>query len=130
MMTAPMPGMMAPAPLHTAKPMIAGVMYILALLIGIWWLTALMAAQSVISGLGGGVYAGAPFGLAAGIITIMEILAALGVIGCLLGAIFCFMRKKFMLALIGGVLALVGLHLLFGLIGFILTVLSKKEFAA
>jgi hypothetical protein len=112
--------------------MIAGVLYILALLIGIWWLTALMAAQSVISGLGGlgGAYTGAPFGLASGIISIMEILAALGVIGCLLGAIFCFMRKKFMLAVLGGVLALVGLHLLFGLIGFILTVLSKKEFAA
>jgi len=129
---------MMPAPMgvppveKTAKPMIAGVMYILALLIGIWQFTGWLAAYQLINASGGLIDPAGlgMMGFLSGIITILLVMGIIGIVGCAMAAAFCFMRKKWALALIGGILAFVGLHLLFGLIGFILLAISKKEFAA
>lgn len=118
----------APPVEKTAKPLIAGIMYILALLMGLVQLPFAIAAFAVS---GAAASSGLPgMGALAGMGALFGVMILLGVIGCLLAMIFCFMRKKWMLAVIGGILALVGLHLLFGLIGFILLLLSKKEFAS
>jgi hypothetical protein len=124
MMMAPMP---PPGPEPSALPLVGGIMFLLAFLIGLGLmlplgLAAMSAAgtvNSMIPGMGGLAAMGAIFG----------IMMILGVVGCLIAMIFSFMKKKWMLAVIGGVLALVGLHLLFGLIGFILVLVSKKSFA-
>lgn len=122
--------MTAPAPPveKTAKPMIAGVMFLLALLVG---LIQLPGAFLMFSVSGAAMSSSLPgMGALAGLGALFGIMIILGVVGCLLAMLFCFMRKKWMLAVIGGILALVGFHLLFGLIGFILLILSKKEFSA
>lgn len=127
MMTAPMPPVE-----KSAKPMIAGVMYILAGLIGLWQFTTFYAAYQLVNSAGGIVDPAGlgMMGMLSGIITILWILSLLGFIGCFIAAIFCFMRKKWVFALIGGILGFVGLHFLFGLIGFILMAISRKEFQA
>jgi hypothetical protein len=128
----PPPGMMPmPPPQKSSKPIIAGVMYILAFLIGLWETMAMMTAYSALQaagGLAGGADMGM-FGMLSGYILMFLVIFLLGMIGSLLAAIMCFMRKKFMIGVIGGVLSLVGLHLLFGLIGFVLMLGSKDQFA-
>ncbi len=120
----PPPG---PPPVETtAKPIIAGVMYILALLIGLVLLPLGIAALSVAGTASTSGFPG--MGTFAALGALFGIMIILGVVGCALAMILSFMRKKWMIAVIGGVLALVGLHLVFGLIGFILLLLSKKEF--
>ena len=86
--------------------------------LGMLAFSATQATSSMIPGMGGLAAMGAIFG----------VLVILGTIGCLMGMIFSFMKQKWMLAVIGGILALVGMHLLFGLIGFILVLVSKKAF--
>jgi hypothetical protein len=123
------PPMMPPPPPpvqeKSSKPIIAGVMFLLAFLIALYELPLGIAALSVsaeassIPMMGGLAAMGALFG----------ILIILGFVGTLLGMIFSFMRKKWILALLGGILALAGLHLLFGLIGLILVAVSKKDFS-
>jgi len=106
-------------------------MYILSFLIGLYSFVTALAAYTLIQA--GGAIAGAglgfnPLAMFAGIILLLVIMTLLGAVGSLLAAIMCFMRKKFSIALIGGLLSFVGLHFLFGLIGFIMMMGSKKEF--
>lgn len=126
------PTMMYPAPppqQPTALPIAAGVLYIVALLVGIWMTMSLLSAYNLsqstlpVSGIGFN-----PFGMFGGVLLVMLILSIIGVVGCLMAAIFSLMRRQFALAVIGGVLAFVGLHFLFGLIGFILLLLGKDDF--
>jgi len=49
-------------------------------------------------------------------------------VGAVLSAVACFLRKMYWLGIIGAVLQLVGGHLLFGLIGSIIFFTSKKDF--
>lgn len=119
--------MMAPPPSgpeDSAVPIVAGVMFLLAFLIALGTLQFAIAALTV-----GAAGAGLPFigGLFASA-ALLGVLLIVGFVGCLMGMIFSFMKRNWMLAVIGGVLALVGLHLLFGLIGFILVLISKKAF--
>lgn len=112
--------------------MVAGVMYILALLIGLWQMVTFISAYQLMAA--GGAIAGEmtgmnPMAIFNGIILIMLVVSILGVVGSLLAAVFCFLRKQFPLALIGGILSFVGLHFLFGLIGFIMMMGSKDQFA-
>ncbi len=133
----PMPPGMAPAPMAPAKPksskpVIAGVMYILALLIGLWQTMSFYSAYQLINSPGvGGIIDPASMGflgMFSGVVFVFLILSIIGVVGCLLAMIFSFTRKKFPIAVLGGALGFVGLHFLFGLIGFILLVTSKDEF--
>jgi hypothetical protein len=56
-------------------------------------------------------------------------LIILGIVGALIGMIFCFTRKKFMLAMIGCILTIVGTSLILGIIALVLVLISKKEFS-
>jgi hypothetical protein len=127
MMGAP-PMMMAPVTKEkTARPLIAGVMYIFSLIIGLYFLPvgiALLGAGSLAAA------SGLPFaGMLGAIGAILGIMIILGVVGSLLAVIACFTRKMFVLGLIGGLLAFAGLHFFFGLIGFILFATSKEQFS-
>lgn len=120
----------APAKPKSSKPIIAGVMYLLALLIGLWMTLQFYAAYDIINN-GSQLVpdeALGMLGMFSGVVFVFLILSLIGTIGCLLAMIFSFTRKKFALGVVGGVLAFVGLHFLFGLIGFILLMTSKDEF--
>jgi hypothetical protein len=125
---APMGGqpMPPPAPEKNSKPLIAGVMYIFSLLIGLYFLPvaiALMSAGSLAAA------SGIPFAGAIGALGIvLAIMIILGVVGSLLALITCFLKKMWIVGLIGGLLAFAGLHFLFGLIGFVLLASSKDQF--
>lgn len=124
--------MMATAPgmpvEKSAKPVIAGVLLILALIKS---LIVLPAALILLSVSGSAFSSAIPgLGIFAAMGAIFAVLIIVGIVGALIGLIFCFMRKKYMLALIGCILAIVGTSLILGIIALVLVVLSKKEFAA
>jgi len=111
---------------RTAKPTIAGVFCILGLLVSLLLLIASVILASLLGSLGGfGL-----FGMFGGGIAILAIMGILGMVGGLMGAIFSFQRKKWMMALVGSILLLVSLHVLTGIIALILIAISKKEFAS
>jgi hypothetical protein len=68
-------------------------------------------------------------GMLAGLGALFAILIILGIVGALIGMIFCFTRKKFMLAMIGCILTIVGTSLILGIIALVLVLISKKEFS-
>lgn len=121
MMTAPM--MPGPPVARSSKPTIAGVFCILGLIAS---LLALIVALVVASLLGG---MGVSLINIGGGIAVTAILGILGMVGGLMGAIFSFQRKKWMMALVGSILLLVSFHFLTGIIALILILISKKEFA-
>jgi len=120
MMTAPMP---APPVERTSKPTIAGVFCILGLIASLLGLIVTLLVASLLGGMsvsiiniGGG-------------LAVAGAIAVVGMVGGLMGAIFCFQRKKWMMALIGAILLLATLHIITGIIALILILMSKKEFA-
>lgn len=116
-----------PPPKKSAKPLIAGIMYILSMLVGLAFIQVAIAsltlgAAAASSSLPGG-------GMLGGLGIALGALIIIGIVGSLLAAICCFMRKMYMIGILGGILAFVGLHFIFGLVGFILMATSKQQFS-
>ena len=128
MMTAPMmqPGMvpMQMPPPHSSKPTIAGVFCILGLLVSVLGLLVTLVLASLLGSLG----MMNMFGVGGGV-AVSALLGILGIVGGLMGAMFSFQRKNWMMALIGTILLLVSLHIITGLIALIFVAISKKDFA-
>lgn len=126
------PMMMAP-PVHqkSAKPIAAGIMYILSMLIGIGLLQGALALLALSQAAGAMTPSPFnPFAIFAGIALVWVIMCVIGIVGSAIAGVLSILRKQYAIALIGGLLAFVGLHFLFGLIGFILLATSKEDFTA
>lgn len=127
-MTAPPMMMAAPTAQRTSKPTIAGVFCILGVLASLIGLIVALVLAALFAGLGGmAMPFGSMFGSSVAIVLIMGLV---GMIGGVMGAMFSFQRKKWMMALVGTILLLVTGHVLTGIIALILVAISKKEFAS
>jgi hypothetical protein len=125
------PGAVAAAAEKTAKPIIGGIF----LLLVFFKCTLLLVAALGVMSVGFGGLASTDIGMA------YLATQALGMVGALVAMILCFMRKMWMIALVCSLLALVGgaafglmifigpLGLIFGIIGLLMVLLSKKEFS-
>jgi len=107
------------------KPFIAAIFFILSLLVGLGTLQLAIASLS----LGGAAASsGLPgFGMLGGLGIALGILLLLGLVGAVLSAVACFLRKMYWRGIIGAVIQPVGGHLLFGRIGSISFFTSKKD---
>ena len=126
MMNAPM--MMAPMPMppqRSSKPTIAGVFCILGALVSILGLLVTLILASILGSFG----MLNMFGVGGGV-GVSALLGILGLVGGIMGAMFSFQRKNWMMALIGCILLLASLLIITGLIAVILVGISKKEFSS
>lgn len=118
MATVAQPMMAAPAKKQTVMPIVGGVLIIVGGLLEIYMGYAFLWASAAM-----------PFD----VVNLEDILNVCGAILLILGivaiigGVFAIMRKKFGLAVLGGVLGLLG-YLILPLIGLILVAVSKDEF--
>jgi len=114
----PMAAPMQPAKKKSVMPIVGGILIIVGGLLEIYWGAALLWASNLV-----------PFDIF-DLGDILEVCGAilliLGIVA-IIGGIFAIMRKKFGIAVLGGVLGLLGYFIL-PLIGLILVAISKDEF--
>jgi hypothetical protein len=102
----------------SALPIVAGVFNILGLALACYFLYSAIIGTAILSAYGLGSIGFVCIGI-----------AVIGVVFSLIGAIFCFMKKHWGLALVGSILGMIFGGLIFGLIALICVAVSKEAFS-
>jgi len=117
----------------TSKPLIGGILVVISGIFGLILGGVLAGASTMVDDLFGGMVGGDIIGMVEGVLVACGVIWIIIGLIALIGGVFAVMRKRWGLAVLGGVFGLftIGPYLLgtiFGLVGLILIAMSKDEF--